>query len=586
LRQLGVRTTDRARALAARVRYLIDWQILRRLRIERARIHRAGLADVTFFGVTGSAGKTTTAAMIVEILKTAGRVSHAGGGGNQLHHFARVIGATQRTDDFCVLEFGAGLPEGFDALVSLAKPSIAVVTTVGSDHLKVYGSVDAIAEEKGKLVAGLPSDGSAVLNADDPRVWAMRDLFHGHIIGFGLGEGAELRASDIRANWPERLSFTVRYRDEEYRVRTQLCGKHWVTAVCAALAAGIAAGVPLVRAVEAVSLVPPARARMQPLTTPDGITFVRDDWKGAYWGMKAVLEFLREAKARRKILVLGTLADYSGSTRARYEEVARDGLAVADAVVFVGNMATYGLRALKFARKDQTLLAFPGVRQAAEALQEILQPGDLVVLRGSGPADHLGRLYHVRTGPVTCWRMDCGKMTLCEGCALLRRRAEEVQMVTEETRDETAVESRPDRVLVGIGNPGKRYHDTPHNAGFAVLDLVAERHGLDWKACGQAQIAWLSKGGSDILLVKPQNHVNRTGEVLRVLAQSMGFTSDCCMLVHDDIQMQLGKVRTRLRGSDGGHKGVRSVLVAFQTSELGRVKVGVAPEGKGCAAED
>src|SRR3546814_11841587 len=98
--------------------------------------------------------------------------------------------------------------------------------------------------------------------------------------------------------------------------------------------------------------------------------------------MPARFEFLREAEAARKILGLGTLADYHGTVRSRYHIVGQEALKVADIVIFVGKMATYGLRAQRFAAKDQSLLAFPHIREASAAMQGLLRSGDLVVLKG------------------------------------------------------------------------------------------------------------------------------------------------------------------------------------------------------------
>src|SRR3546814_9183120 len=97
---------------------------------------------------------------------------------------------------------------------------------------------------KAKVIACLPENGTAVLNADDPRVMAMADRFAGSIITFGLAEQAALRAEQVRSAWPERLSFTAVYQGQAVEIRTRLCGTHWASAVLAALAVGLAAGIP------------------------------------------------------------------------------------------------------------------------------------------------------------------------------------------------------------------------------------------------------------------------------------------------------------------------------------------------------
>ncbi|GAB4391149.1 MAG: hypothetical protein Tsb0032_01620 [Kiloniellaceae bacterium] len=585
---------DRAGRLSRRLQQLAGWWILRPLNLRYARWHRARLRGVSFVGVTGSAGKTTAKAMITEVLTAGGTVRRYGGTGNRLHNVGQAVTSVRPSDDFCVMEVGAESPGFMDPMLDLLQPAIGVVTTVGNDHVKAFGSQEGIAAEKSKLVAALPPDGTAVLNADDPLVWAMRERCDGEVVSYGLKEGADLQARDISAAWPERLSLTVRYRGEDHRVQTQFCGGHWVPSVLAAMATGVAAGVPLADAAAAISQVAPPRARMEPLTTPEGITFIRDDWKASLWAMPSVLNFLKEARAARKILVLGTLSDYSGPARPKYTNIGREALAVADQVIFVGSMATLGLRARKYVGKDQTLLAFPEIKAAAAYLQETLRAGDLVVLKGSGPADHLSRLYHVRTGPVACWRMNCGKNALCDGCVMLRPGPGAPEAMQPGRPPKTAAEPKAEReavtpplaVLVGIGNPGEAFRNTPHNVGFEVLDLLAERHGLSWEEREEAEIAHWPRAAGEILLVKPKLKVNHTGKAVAALAPLLGFTGGDCILVHDDIHLPIGKLRVRQKGSDGGHLGVRSMLSAFQTGEIPRVKIGVRSEANTLAPKD
>ncbi len=571
--------------IGARVRSALEWRVYRPLHLRYAAMWRAQLNGVAVIGITGSAGKTSTKSMITAILRQAGKVRQTSGTGNRLFHVAEIIAATRPSDDFCVLELSAERPGYFDRLLPLARPTIGVVTTVGEDQYKAFGSREAIAAEKGKLITCLPADGTAVLNADDPLVRRMGEGFKGRIVTYGAAEGATLQVRDVRSQWPERLSCTVSFDGQDYPLQTQFCGKHWTTSVLAALATAVAAGIPLAKACEAVAAVPPVRARMEPVTTPDGITFIRDDWKGAFWGLPTVFAFLRDATAARKIVVIGTLADYHGSARTKYVAAGREALQVADAVVFVGEMATAGLRARKFAKAHQRVLAFPDVRQAAQAMDNLLRPGDLVMLKGSGIADHLGRLYHVRTGPVACWQMRCGKDMLCDACSHLRDdsaaanrplAAKKPSMESVAAASEARNAAAPLKVFVGIGNPGEKYHNTPHNVGFSVLDLIAERNGLSWEGCGRAKVAQLKHKDGKVLLVKPQDQVNNTGKSLLALSQSMGFAAGDCVLVQDDIHLPAGTVRVRMQGGDGGHLGVRSTLVAFQTSDIPRIKIGVA----------
>jgi PTH1 family peptidyl-tRNA hydrolase len=148
------------------------------------------------------------------------------------------------------------------------------------------------------------------------------------------------------------------------------------------------------------------------------------------------------------------------------------------------------------------------------------------------------------------------------------------------------VEPAPAVVIVGLGNPGERYRDTPHNVGQAVLDRLAGRLNLEWQETAEGQLGRGLWNGRSVCLVKPSVFMNQTGPALRAIAARLGVGHEQCVLVYDDHDLPLGAVRRRLRGSDGGHRGVRSIIEAFQTDEFRRVKVGVRRAASGISAGD
>jgi len=200
-------------------------------------------------------------------------------------------------------------------------------------------------------------------------------------------------------------------------VRTCLYGRVWLTSVLSAIAVALELGIPLERILEVIAAFEPFPARMSVLQR-DGITFMRDDSKAPTWSLDVLFEFVAEARALRKILVLGTLSDYAGNATRAYVRAARQALAVADRVVFIGPHAFHARRVDTEGRPER-LRMFATVREAAEHFEETLRSGDLVVLKGSNTADHLGRIALLGTTDVRCWRTDCHRMNLCDECELL-----------------------------------------------------------------------------------------------------------------------------------------------------------------------
>ena len=383
----------------------------------RAARHRRGLDNVVFIGVTGSAGKTTTKDLVADVLARRYDGTKSPGTHNAAHWVSRTVLGVRRDDGFCVLELGASGPGTLDDPITLVRPSIAVITNVGGDHRRAFRTLEATAAEKVKLVAAVPDDGLAVLNADDPRVMAMAGSCRGRVLTYGLTPDASIHAESVTSSWPDRLRFVAIHGEQRVEVHTRFCGVHWTHACLAAITVGAGFGIPLAEAAAAIADVEPWPGRLSPVKA-GGVTFLRDDAKASLWSIGPSLELLRSARAARKVAVIGTISDYGGRASAVYASVARQALEVADEVIFVGPQALRcsGARAHP---KGGALHAFLTVRDAHKHLSSTLVAGDLVLLKGSQRADHLLRLVLARTRRIACWRTTCRRVKGCDECLLL-----------------------------------------------------------------------------------------------------------------------------------------------------------------------
>jgi UDP-N-acetylmuramyl pentapeptide synthase len=221
----------------------------------------------------------------------------------------------------------------------------------------------------------------------------------------------------VSGAWPEPLSLTVAHKGERARIRTNLFGEQWALGVLAALAAGLALDVPLRDGAAAIGKVHPIEGRMSPLTTPDRITFIQDTWKSPLHSIPLVLQFLQNARARRKVLLIGSISDFPGRADRKYRDVARQARTVTDKVLFVGRWAHYGLKG-RSNPDDDRILAFKNLYLANTFLRDYLLPGDLVMLKGSNRNDHLERVVLDRTRKIACWRVDCRRRMHCSDCRL------------------------------------------------------------------------------------------------------------------------------------------------------------------------
>jgi len=137
------------------------------------------------------------------------------------------------------------------------------------------------------------------------------------------------------------------------------------------------------------------------------------------------------------------------------------------------------------------------------------------------------------------------------------------------------------QAVVGLGNPGPEYKGTRHNVGQRVVDHLAKTLKKRWTREGAGQVARAQWRGEPLYLIKPGSFMNVTGPAVERLCRRLGLHPADLILVYDDIDLPLGKVRVRMKGSHGGHKGVRSLIETLGTAELRRVKAGIGrPGGK------
>jgi PTH1 family peptidyl-tRNA hydrolase len=136
------------------------------------------------------------------------------------------------------------------------------------------------------------------------------------------------------------------------------------------------------------------------------------------------------------------------------------------------------------------------------------------------------------------------------------------------------------KVIAGLGNPGPEYEDTPHNVGFDVVALLAERLAAEWRRSTrfQARLARVNRAGEEWLLVQPQTYMNLSGTSVAPLLRYHGGGPADLVVVLDDADLPLGRMRIRPDGGSGGHRGLASVIEALGVETFARVRLGVGRE--------
>lgn len=346
--------------------------------------------DLLVIGVTGSSGKTSTKDLLGSVLALRGpTVAPVGSLNSEVGvplTVCRITGETRHL----VVEMGARGIGHIRYLTEVAPPRIGVVLNVGTAHMGEFGSKEAIGIAKAELVEALPSDGVAVLNADDPIVRAMADRTDATVVLVGEAQEATIRASRVAVDDGGRASFDLHTPAGSTVVRLRLVGRHHVANALAVVAVALAAGMDIGTIVDGLQQATPvSRWRMEVTGRPDGVTVVNDAYNANPDSMRAALIALRDmTSGRRSWAVLGAMLELGADSDAEHAGVGAFAAAQAiDELVVVGDIAAPMVRGARLVGGEAMRVRHvPDARAAAAILDEELRPGDVVLFKSSHDA--------------------------------------------------------------------------------------------------------------------------------------------------------------------------------------------------------
>lgn len=298
----------------------------------------------------------------------------------------------QRTyPEILVLEMGADHPGDIDYLLSIVRPEIGVVTMVSESHLEFFGSSENIAKEKGKLIAALPKNGTAILNADDARVAAMRDLAEIKVMTFGMSTDADVVSSvatvqEVSVDGDWGMNWKIVYEGSTVPVFLPgVLGVQQVYPAMAAATVGLACGLHLVDVSEGLRTYQSPPGRMRVLDGVKRAHIIDDTYNAAPASTIAALQVLSELPAPgQRIAVLGDMLELGGRTEEGHREVGRFAAGIVQVLVTVGEAARLIAEEAKASGlSEDKVFSFATSRDARKFVEERLHPGDVVLVKGS-----------------------------------------------------------------------------------------------------------------------------------------------------------------------------------------------------------
>ncbi|WP_240196956.1 UDP-N-acetylmuramoyl-tripeptide--D-alanyl-D-alanine ligase [Nonomuraea lactucae] len=344
--------------------------------------------DPTVIGLTGSVGKTTTKDLLAQVLEShAPTIATDRSFNNELGLPLTVLRADAATR-YLVLEMGARRRGDITYLTRLAPPRLGLVLNVGTAHLNTMtGGPGEVASAKGELVEALPTDGFALLNADDPYVVGMVSRTRARIILYGRSAGAHVRAGDVRLDERARASFELVTPSGSARVGLRLVGEHQVGNALAAAAVAATLGVSAGEIADRLNTAERrSTGRLEVLDRPDGITVINDAYNANPDSMRAALRTLKAlAGARRTVAVLGAMRGQAEDSPERHAQVGRLAAELGvDVLIAVGpGVSAEMARAAEAAKQGVAVHTVADADAAVPLVAGLLQLGDVVLVKAS-----------------------------------------------------------------------------------------------------------------------------------------------------------------------------------------------------------
>lgn len=350
---------------------------------EVARLWRRKL-HVRVIGITGSVGKSTTKELAASVLKQRHRTLKNPGNLNNEIGLPMTLWRMSHGHDRAVLEMGFYVPGEIKFLCEIARPSVGVVTNIGTVHAERAGSIDKIARGKAELVEALPPapEGVAILNYDDQLVRAMAEKTDARIFYYGLDPEADLWADNVEGLGLEGIRFQLHYRQETLHLRVPLIGRHSVHTALRAAAVGLVEGLSWQEIVNGLRT-GHTQLRLVAVKSKEGALLLDDTYNASPQSMLAALNLLEEMEGR-KIAVLGDMLELGPYEQQGHEKVGIRAAEVADSLVTLGERARIIARAASRAgMTGDQIRSFSENDQVIDYLEGVLREDDVVLFKGS-----------------------------------------------------------------------------------------------------------------------------------------------------------------------------------------------------------
>lgn len=345
--------------------------------------YRSGFS-IPFIGITGSVGKTSTKEMVACALTERYNVLKNEGNLNNEIGVPLTIFRLEPEHEAAVVEMGMSGFGEIRALTNIVRPRVGIITNIGISHIEKLGSRQNILKAKLELLEDLQTDGLLILNGDDVMLSGAKELLNCRTVSYGLEEGVDYQAYNIRSRGEYGVDFNVMVAGAEYSIQLLTPGVHNVYNALAAIAAGHELGVPMHDLQAGISHFSAGKMRLS-IIKANGLTVINDAYNASPQSMKAALDVLSELGSSRRVAVLGDMLELGDwSERAHIETGIQAARKELDYIITVGKEAARIINGAVNSGFDPNRTAqFSCNCDAIGYLKDLMRQGDAILVKGS-----------------------------------------------------------------------------------------------------------------------------------------------------------------------------------------------------------
>ena len=332
--------------------------------------------------VTGSVGKTSTKDIIASALSQKYNVLKTEGNNN--NHIGLPLTVLKlNNQEAMVVEMGMNHFGEIRTLTNIAKPTICVITNIGTSHIGILGSRENILKAKLEILEGMQECGTVIINNDNDLLnkWAKENSDKYNVITYGIENPSDYTAYNIKES-EENVKYNIKIQNNEYEVTVPVSGKAFVYNSLSAIAVSMKTGLSIPEAIKGIAEFKLTKKRME-IIKQGGITIINDSYNASYDSMKAAIEYLKTTNGKRKIAVLGDMLELGEFGQELHEkvgeEVSKNNI---DELITVGNLAKH-IAAKAKEMGMNNIRTFLDNESAANYIKSMLKPDDVILLKAS-----------------------------------------------------------------------------------------------------------------------------------------------------------------------------------------------------------